>query len=557
MNIQLIKKKFFALKLPARNFCSALFVTFVFSSSAFAVVTTQDEDYVRLLNQATFGATPYEFNRIKTLTANGWLNDQFSKPFSKSNWKIIDELVASLDAGTLNLGVKFGSRIGVRGQLIVNDLWERYITANDQLRQRVAAALLETFVINSNITMLSDTRRLAASYVDILERNAFGNFRTLLQDVSKSPAMGYYLSHINNKKATYDSAGNEIRIPDENYAREIMQLFTIGLYQLNTNGTLKLVNGKPIETYTQDDIFNLARVFTGWKMDRTFPEPDIYNHPMVAFDSIHSPEKKSFLGTVIPAGTNATDSLKITLDTLFNHPNVGPFIGKQLIQRLVTSNPSPAYVESVANAFNNNGSGVRGDMKAVIKAILLAPEANPNTTATNPLKWGKMREPMMRLTAIARLLGIQFSNPNAVYPIGDLTPLGNGLGQTPARSPSVFNFFRPGYVPPNFAGKFVAPEFQIITGTSLPASLNFMNNFIDEADQVFSVKNKTILETKAQNAEKLVSFLNFYLTSNTMGQKNIDSIIAQVNKIPPSSPWSRAKAAVQMVAGSPSFLTEQ
>lgn len=559
MNIQQVMiNKTSTFRLSTRCYGLILIAALVLSNGAFALGNTQDEGYVRLLNQATFGATPNEFNRIKSLTASGWLDDQFAKSYSKPNWNIINELIASLDARTLNLGVKFGSRIGVRGQLMVNDLWERYITADDQLRQRVTAALLEIFVINSNITMKSDTRRLAANFVDLLEKNAFGNFRTLLEDVSKSPAMGYYLSHINNKKATYDSAGNEISIPDENYAREIMQLFTIGLYELNKNGTLKLVNGKPIETYTQDDVFNLARVFTGWKMDKSFPEPEFYNHPMVAFDSIHSPEQKRFLGTVIPAGTNTTNSLKIALDALFNHPNVGPFIGKQLIQRLVTSNPNPAYVARVSGVFNNNGSGVRGDMKAVIKAILLDPEANPNTTAQNPNRWGKMREPMMRLTAVARLLGIQYSKPNTVYPIGDLTQLGNGLGQTPMRSPSVFNFFRPGYVPPDFAAiKLVAPEFQIITSASLPGSLNFVNNFIDTAEQVFNIRNKTVLETQAQNTAQLVGFLDFYMTANTMTQENIGEVDAQVNSISPASPWIRAKAALQMVSGSPFFLTEQ
>lgn len=536
-----------------------LFATLVFSSGTFAIASTQDDDYVRLLNQATFGATPNEFNRIKTLSPSGWLNNQFTKLLTKSNWNSVNESIAGLEAGTINPSIKFGSYSRVnREALMFGQLWERYITADDQLRQRVTAALLEIFVINSNITMLADSRRLAAAYVDLLEKNAFGNFRSLLDDVSKSPAMGYYLTFVNNRKATYDSIGNEISIPDENYARELMQLFTIGLYQLNNNGTLKLVNGKPVETYTQDDVFNLARVFTGWVKDVKFPLNDSYGQPMVAIGRFHSPEQKNFLGTLIPAGTNATQSLKIALDTVFNHPNVGPFIGQQLIQRLVTSNPTPAYVDRVARVFNNNGSGVRGDMKSVIKAILLDPEANPNTATVNPIRWGKMREPMIRLTAVARLLGIQFIKPNAIYPIGGLTHLGNGIGQTPLKSPSVFNFFRPGYVPPTFTSlKLLAPEFQIITGTSVPASLNFTNNFIDKADQFFSINNKTILETQAQNTAQIVSFVGFYLTANTMSQANIDEIIAQINKIPSTSGWSRAKAAVQMVSGSPYFLTEQ
>ena len=524
-----------------------------------AIGSTQDEDYVRLLNQATFGATPYEFERIKSLTASGWIDDQFTKAFSKSNWVAIDEIIAAHEAGEIKLSIKFGDHNTAR-QIMIGNLWERYITADDQLRQRIAAALLEIFVMNSKITMLNDSRRMASYYVDILEKNAFGNFRTLLEDVSKSSAMGYYLTFINNVKAKYDSAGNPIVIPDENYAREIMQLFSIGLYELKNNGTLKLVSGKPVETYTQNDIFNLARVFTGWRQDIRFSTVDRDGQPMVAVERYHSHEQKSFLGTIIPAGTNANESLKIALDTLFNHPNVGPFIGAQLIQRLVTSNPSPAYVNRVANAFNNNGNGVRGDMKAVIKAILLDPEANPNTSLINHDRWGKMREPMIRLTAVARLLGAQFLDTKFIYPIADLTKIGNGIGQTPLKSPSVFNFFRPGYVPPNFAGfsfKFVAPEFQIINGSSIPASLNFINNFIEKSDQVFSIENRTVLEAQAKNSDKLVGFLNFYLTSNTMSPENVSELVTQVNKIPITSPWTRVKAAFQMVSCSPFFLTEQ
>ena len=559
MIILSIKNYLSAFKLLKTSHYLMLFSIFVFSDAAFALGSAQDNDYVRLLNQATFGATPAEFDRIKSLTANGWLNEQFAKPQSKANWDAILALIAANDAGKLNTQSKFGDPDSGR-QFMVGHLWERYISADDQLRQRVAAALLEIFVMNSKITMLTDTRRLGAYYVDLLEKNAFGNFRTLLEDVSKSPAMGYYLTFINNRGAKYDSAGNPIVIPDENYAREIMQLFTIGLYQLKNNGTLKLVNGHPVETYTQDDIFNLARVFTGWRKDINFSSVDSNGHPMVAVGQYHSREQKAFLGIVIPAGTNATDSLKIALDTLFNHPNVGPFIGKQLIQRLVTSNPTSAYVNRVANVFNDNGNGIRGDMKSVIKAILLDPEANPNTSVVSPTKWGKMREPMMRLTAVARLLGLKYSNPDKVYPIGDLTKIGNGIGQTPLKSPSVFNFFRPGYVPPDFANlkvKFVAPEFQIITGTSIPASLNFINNFIDKAEQDFSIENKTTLLTQAQNTGQLVNFLNFYLTANTMSQENINEIVAQVNKIPATDLWARAKAALQMVSCSPSFLTEQ
>jgi len=265
-----------------------------------------------------------------------------------------------------------------------NSFWRNALSGEDVLRQRVAFALSQIFVVsqaNPDIKV-----RLASGYFDVLGRNAFGNFRTLLEEVSLSPAMGIYLSHLGNRKSDLATG----RLPDENYAREIMQLFTIGLHELNQDGTVKLdpADGTPMETYGVADIQGLAKVFTGFSwagpdtsgvrfVDRVVGISDRYYLPMQGYPQFHEPGPKSFLGRTIDT-TDPKDSLKQALDILFNHPNVGPFFGRLMIQRLVTSNPSPAYVGRVAAAFANNGKGVRGDMQAVIRAVLLDPEA------TNP-----------------------------------------------------------------------------------------------------------------------------------------------------------------------------
>ncbi|MCH2222462.1 MAG: DUF1800 family protein, partial [Dechloromonas sp.] len=245
----------------------------------------------------------------------------------------------------------------------------------------------------------------AASFLDTLSQHAFGNFRDLLEAVTLHPAMGTYLSHLGNDKENTATG----RMPDENYAREVMQLFTIGLWELNEDGTRRQQNGQDIPTYGQPEVMGMAKVFTGW----SWAGPDTnegrwlgwvngvqtqpWDQPMQPYPQHHSTSEKRILrGVVIPAGTGPRESLEIALDTLFNHPNVGPFIGRQLIQRLVTSNPSPAYIARVARAFNNNGAGVRGDMKAVIRAVLLDPEARDAAKLADG-NWGKLREPVVRV----------------------------------------------------------------------------------------------------------------------------------------------------------------
>jgi uncharacterized protein (DUF1800 family) len=433
----------------------------------------------RLLTQASFGPTPDSVNSLTGQTAANWISDQMAMP-SATTYE--DEVQTWFDKGSSYRPGNGGSNY--TPNWLINKYWSLANSAPDQLRRRIVHALMQIFVISLEDSTLYDAARPFGQYLDNLGKHAFGNFRNLIEDVALSPAMGIYLSHIRNQKA--DPATG--RMPDENFAREVMQLFSIGLYQLNLDGTLKLdSNGKPIETYTNDDVVGLARVFTGWSWDmpdgtsasNTFKwgGPGRYAtvgdarfdlRPMRIYPSFHETGVKSFLGTTISAGTSGPASLAIALDTLFNHPNVGPFIGKQLIQRLVTSNPSAAYVEAVASAFNNNGSGVRGDMAAVIRTILLHPEARGEPSG----EFGKLREPSLRITQAIRAFGASSLTGRWMIGRGE-----RALLQAPLLSPSVFNFYRPGYVPPNTQIAnlgLVAPEFQIADETTVVNWINYV-----------------------------------------------------------------------------------
>jgi uncharacterized protein (DUF1800 family) len=353
------------------------------------------QDASRFLSQASFGADDASLARLSQVSLAFWIDEQFRKPQTLHRLHM-DQAAADLAAmgGSLSQNNFFQS------------FWTQAVTGDDQLRQRAAFALSQIFVISYVDGTLGGQPRGVASYYDMLGEKAFGNYRDLLEGVALHPMMGIYLSHLRNRK----EEGS--RVPDENFAREVMQLFSIGLYQLNPDGSVKSGN---LETYTHDDIVGLARVFTGFSWyagtsvgDRSTtrfnggnPHPERDWRPMQAYNSFHSTSEKKFLGKTIPAGgANADADLKTALDTLYNHPNVGPFFGKQLIQRLVTSNPSPGYVSRVAAAFNNNGAGVRGDMKAVWRAVLLDPEARQYNAIAN--RSGKLREPVLRLANLMR-----------------------------------------------------------------------------------------------------------------------------------------------------------
>ena len=453
-------------------------------------------------------------------------------------------------------------------------MWKNFSTGDDALRQRVAFALSEIFVVSLNSNIAFSYPRGPANYLDTLGANAFGNYRTLLEAVTYSPMMGLYLTHLRNQKEN-NATGS---VPDENYAREVMQLMSVGLYELNLDGTQKLNPvGKPIETYSNADVSGMAKVMTGlsWAGPDTSTsrfnggsastEPDREIKPMQAYEQFHSVSQKQFLGVTIPAQAVATtnNDVRIALDTLFNHPNVGPFFGKQLIQRLVSSNPSSGYVSRVAAAFNNNGQGVRGDMKAVIRAVLLDVEARSPATGTS----GKLREPAVRLVQWMRTFNARSADGRFLN--GTTTDPATQLAQTPMYSPSVFNFFRPGYIPPNsrvgIVG-LVSPEAQITNETSIPGYLNYLRGVVTSGvgtstGGVRDIQADYSAElTIAANPDALIDRVSLLLTGGNLSaasRATIRAAIASVNigtTTAATDTRNRVNLAVFLVMASPEYI---
>jgi uncharacterized protein (DUF1800 family) len=430
------------------------------------------------LAKATFGPTEADIDRVMALGYAGWIDEQLAMPASshRASWEAADAAIKAVDPNS-----------GAGQDPVLYSFWKQAVSGNDQLRQRMAYALSQIMVISMVDGTVGDNPRAVAAWLDMLGDKGLGNYRELIQAVSLHPMMGVYLSHLRNQKADARTG----RVPDENYAREVMQLFSIGLIELNPDGTPRTSAGQPIETYGPADIAGLARVFTGFSWacpaapasgcffngsSNNASDPDRSFKPMIGYAQYHSTEAKTFLGTTIPAQSSADPqaSLAAALDALHRHPNVGPFIGRQLIQRLVTSNPSPGYVRSVANAFADNGAGVRGDMKAVVKAVLLHPEARQSSDTA-----GKVREPVLRLSALLR--AFNYRSDTGEYRIGNTDNPATSLGQTPMRAPSVFNFYRPGFVPPGSSAAaqgLAVPEMQIVHETSAAGYVNVMRDAI-------------------------------------------------------------------------------
>ncbi len=436
---------------------------------AFTLGTPSAADAARFLTQATFGPTDADINQVIKRGYQGWLSDQFGR--SKTNH------LDYLDALSAQLALQDPpGRISAANRQ--EAWWDRVVNANDQLRQRVAFALTETLVV-SDQGVLSNQPEGVAAYYDIMVDHAFGNFHDLLEAVTLSPAMGNYLSMLRNARA--DPAHGTL--PDENYAREVMQLFTIGLNKLHPDGTLVLdTNGVPIPTYTQDNILGLARVFTGWSYHAAAGEENFkygardFRDPMMLYPEYHEMGDKLLLeSSVLRGGRTGTQELDLVLDLLFNHPNTGPFICRQLIQRLVTSNPSPGYVYRVAQVFADNGQGVRGDLKAVVQGILLDYEAR-SPDVTSAIGYGKLREPLLRVSHLWRAFQ---AKPETGFPYSYRNPE-RDLMQAALRAPTVFNFFEPSHVHPGIlaAAGLVAPEFQITNEQSLVSTTNALRRAV-------------------------------------------------------------------------------
>jgi uncharacterized protein (DUF1800 family) len=521
-----------------------------------------DAMQVRFILQAQFGATPADLTSVRSLGFDAWLNQQFNAPRSQGGY---DWLVAS------------GNTDPFKGEFFNPSpadfmIWKQLISSPDQMRMRMALALSEMFVVSTNALDAFYPGSFTGAYWDVLAKNAFGNFRTLLEDVTLNAAMGRYL----NMRGSLKEDAATGRLPDENYAREVMQLFTIGLNQLNLDGTRKLDSqGKPIATYVQSDVSNLARVFTGYDYDYTgvvytqtkfqpypIPSPENARNRMLFDASKHSNLSATFLGVTVPANTAGPAALKIALDTLFNHPNVGPFFAKQMIQRLVTSNPSPAYVQRVATVFNKNSAGVRGDMKAFWKAVLLDPEARNLPTAATA---GKLREPMIRALQWTRTFG--GTNVDGKWVIYQQDSSDYGLAQSPLRSGSVFNFFRPGYVPPKTAiaaAGLAAPEFQIHNESSTVAYLNYMSDWVGDKFGYGAIKaNYSALLPLAADANALVKWVSLYFSADQLSAKTLQQIVTSVSSLPvaanspDSTKLQRIYAAVVLVMGCPEYIVQK
>lgn len=520
----------------------------------------------RFLWQAAFGPStdslgdrdiiPESVERVMSLGYERWIDLQFhTRP--RLHGPMIDAMIKA--------------RRPVYWDAKMRPWWERAIgpTAVDPLRQRVAFALSEIFVISDRLETLSGQTRGMVGYYDMLVAGAFGNARDLLRGVALHPCMGVYLSHLKNRKADPEAG----TFPDENFAREVMQLFSIGLWMLNPDGTPMLDEaGNPIPTYDNEAITNFARVFTGLSFGGPrgtqfwWPQEN-WLQPMRMWDEYHDLEPKTLLnGVTLPAriasspdrGTAGMADIEGAVDCLFHHPNTGPFLSRQLIQRLVTSNPSPAYVGRVSAAFANNGAGVRGDMKAVIKAILLDPEARDYSNLADAAQ-GKMKEPYLRTVGLARAF-----NARSAARIYELSYLDDIHFQQPYSSPSVFNFFRPGYSPagPLSDAGLVAPEFQVLNSVSSISLPNYYFNVVRYGFNRWGHENPRMVVMPQLKAEfalwndipALMRRLDLVLTGGTLDPVQHQTIREAVESIN-STHWDwqheRIYTAIYLIATLP------
>ena len=587
-----------------------------------------DGDAARFLAQATFGPTDAAIADLRTRGYLGWLDwqtDAVQTPvtshLSYHNWvagPVISGGLAENTGYDTTVESWFLGALGGPDPQFPANLAKNH---NDQLRQRVAFALSEIFVISDQNTLIDQHPDGQAYFYDILSNNAFGNFRTLLEQVTLSPAMGVYLNMQGNPRANLSQNLH----PDENYAREINQLFSIGLIVLNQDGTPFLSAGKPVPTYDQSVVTNFAHVFTGWNWaDCTsgnfagcgyhgsdfvlpmlaFPthhdngtdltndivSKQLLNYPPAGYLTANPGMSAAVNGGVLAAGGTPASDLAFALDNIFNHPNVAPFISKQLIQRLVTSNPTPEYVKRVSGAFNNNGSNQRGDLKAVVKAILLDPEARYGQFH-DPEVFGKLREPLLRITNFWRAMGARHQCGDAVYANGDYANApyryagydlaygtgdniyGNGVGQAPIKADTVFNFFKPGYVPGGemAAAGLLGPEFQINTDTLISNSTNAIFSFyapgFDVSDapacigygppgEVAIDRSSDIAFITTNGNAALIDRYNTLFMSGQMSPFMRQTLLAYVNSLGGSG-RQRVDTLLRLVLTSPEYMIQK
>jgi uncharacterized protein (DUF1800 family) len=501
----------------------------------------------RFLNQASFGATEAEAHRVIVMGFDAWIDEQLQRP-------------ASLQLPYLKSLPRPPLLYELQDDRI--DIWFRNaVNGEDQLRQRVAFALSEIMVVSQFGALIDHTYSLAG-YHDLLVSGAFGNYRDLIGEVTLHPAMGVYLSMLGNEKP---NPALNIR-PDENYARELMQLFSIGLVELNADGSTRLNGlGQPIPTYDQTVIEGFAHVYTGWNyagapgFHQALPNDNNQTLPMQLYPAFHDTGAKQMLnGVVLPAGQSGSEDLNDALDNIFNHPNVGPFIALRLIQRLVTSNPSPSYVQRVASVFNNNGSGVRGDLAAVVRTILLDPEARPESPMDLD---GKIKEPLIRLTQLWR--AYEASSASGWMPFAGAYIF---FGQGPLQAPSVFNFFSSFYAPPGEIrdSSLVAPELQIsteyqntlVTNYFLFQSIGLTSEATGLADDDVFI-NIDAEVAVADDTEALVQMVAGKLLAGQISTTLETELKGMIDRIPATERALRAGEAIYFIASSPEFAYQR
>ncbi|MBS1795144.1 MAG: DUF1800 family protein [Acidobacteria bacterium] len=470
---------------------------------------------VRFLNQTTFGATPALKNHVEKIGFDAFLNEQFALPESP-----------------------YQPTLTATRQEVVDRFWVNLFKGQDQLRQRTVYALSQLWVESFNKNTEPD---MMLPWLKILSRNAFGNYRTLMREITIDASMGHYLDLVNSSKPSGTQGANE------NYARELMQLFTLGLYKLNMDGSYQLdANNQPIPVYTQTDVRQLSLALTGW----TYPTPpgqtpgptngNYYPGPMEPRQNNHDTTAKTILGQSLPASQTIQQDLDGALDIVFNHPNVAPFVATRLIRAFVTSNPSPAYIERIATVFENNGAGVRGDLKAVIRAILLDPEARDDNP---PPGFGRLRSPVQHTIAFFRAVGADFNEPLLfAYVYRD-------MGESVLDAPTVFGHYSPLYRLPNGSGQF-GPEFQIFTPTEAVNRANFIYQTMNE--NWLSISEFTNL---AGNPTALIDAIDQRFLGGRMTPAMRDSIARAL----PSAQDNRSKAiaAIYLVVTSGDFIVQK
>lgn len=542
-----------------------------------------DYEAARFLTQATFGPTPSEIARLRQMGYNAWLNEQFGTANS-GHRSYLNQIATDPD-------------IDIYHNIRREGWMQRAIFGPDQLRQRMAFALSEILVTSDKAGSLGGEPFALAHYYDILANQSFGNYREVLEQVTLSPVMGYYLSMFRNRKP---DAANNIR-PDENYAREIMQLFSIGLVQLNVDGTPVMVSGQTVPTYNQETIRGFAHVFTGfawnncpvrdfdwcspgstgdqWFLEMSAPQGNGWDNLPLTYHAYEGNKQLlNYPGVSLPNGVMAAQptypgntqtprqNLETALDNIFLHPNVGPFISKLLIQRFVSSNPSPAYVGRVAAVFNNNGSGVRGDLRAVVRAILMDPEAR--TVPTDASGRGKLREPIIRVTQLWRALGAT-NRTNRIQDWYIHWP-GNSIPQYALGANTVFNFFLPDYIPPGeaAASNLHAPEFQIQTDNNVVAFSNVLDglsrwqytgNTSEWLDRDLMLNNLDSLRNLRTNPDALLERLDVLFMAGQMSphMRTVLKNYILTFGAEEEGGYKRVTEAIWMIVMSPEYVIEK